>query len=144
MYLVPLVVFILHTLEELPGFAAWATKHFGTETTEEFVAYHIPLVLLVGLFAWRAAQPNSHKGWIVAISACQWQFGVNAVFHLATWAALGGYSPGAFTGAVVSLPATLLYFTWLRRGDHATVREIWISIGLGTVVAGLAISFLFI
>lgn len=70
-FLLPVVVYILHTLEEISGFAAWATKHFGDETTEAFVAYHIPLILLVGLISWRAVQPNSRRGWVVLVSACQ-------------------------------------------------------------------------
>ena len=143
-FFLPLGVFLLHAMDEIPGFASWATRHFGHESTEAFVAYHIPLVLLVSLFSWRAARANARQGWIVAISACQWQFGVNAVFHLAAWAAFGEYSPGAFTGAVVSLPVTVFYFTWLHRGKHATTRGMWISIGVGTLVAVVAIGFLFI
>ncbi len=32
-FLLPYVVYVLHTLEELPGFAAWASTHFGPENT---------------------------------------------------------------------------------------------------------------
>lgn len=143
-FLLPPVVFIIHTLEEIPDFAEWATKHFGDETTEAFVAYHIPLILLVGFVSWRAVQPGARRGWVVAISAAQWQFGINALFHLAAWIALGEYSPGALTGAVVSLPATVFYFNWLRRHDRATPRDILTSIALGTLIAASAIGFLFI
>lgn len=143
-FLLPPVVFTVHTLEEIPDFAEWATKHFGDETTEAFVAYHIPLILLVGFVSWRAIQPAAPRGWVVAISACQWQFGINALFHLAAWISLGEYAPGALTGAVVSLPATVFYFAWLRRENRATRREILTSIALGTLLAASAIGFLFI
>ena len=34
---------VTHVLEELPGFPAWATAHFGTTTTQWFVLSHLPL-----------------------------------------------------------------------------------------------------
>ncbi|MGC4939904.1 hypothetical protein [Kribbella sp. DT2] len=46
-FVLPFAVYVLHTLEEMQGFAAWATRHFGPETTDTFAAYHIPLMLLV-------------------------------------------------------------------------------------------------
>jgi len=42
--------------------------------------------------------------------AFQWQFFVNAFFHLATWVMFAEYSPGAVTGAVVAIPATLFFY----------------------------------
>jgi hypothetical protein len=52
-FMLPFGVYILHTLEELPGFAAWATRHFGPESTGTFAAYHIPLILLVLACSWQ-------------------------------------------------------------------------------------------
>jgi hypothetical protein len=142
-FMLPFVVYVIHTLEEMPGFAAWATKHFGPETTGMFATYHIPLMLLVLACSWRAAH-RGRGGWVVAATAFQWQFGVNAVFHLTAWITLGDYSPGAVTAAVVSLPATAFYFAWLRREQLATPRQTAIAIAAGTVIAALAIGFLFL
>ncbi|TCP54253.1 uncharacterized protein with HXXEE motif [Tamaricihabitans halophyticus] len=143
-FLLPFVVYVLHTLEELPGFASWASTHFGPETTDTFAAYHIPLMLLVLLCSWRAMRTGHHGGWVVMATAFQWQFAVNAVFHLTSWIVLGDYAPGAVTGAVVAIPATVFYFTWLRRQSRASSTEIALAILIGTVIAALAIGFLFL
>ncbi|TMR94774.1 HXXEE domain-containing protein [Nonomuraea basaltis] len=144
LFLLPFVVYVLHTLEELQGFAAWATRHFGPETTDMFAAYHIPLMLLVLLCSWRATHAGRHGGWVVMATAFQWQFGVNALFHLTSWVILGEYAPGAVTAAVVSIPATAYYLAWIRREGRATGREIALAIGIGTIIAALAIGFLFL
>ncbi|MEV4251258.1 HXXEE domain-containing protein [Streptosporangium canum] len=143
-FLLPFAVYVLHTLEELQGFAAWATRHFGPETTDAFAAYHIPLMLLVLFCSWRASLAGRHGGWVVMAIAFQWQFCVNALFHLITWGALGEYAPGAVTGAVVSIPATAYFLSWIRREARASTREIALAIALGTVIAALAIGFLFL
>lgn len=142
-FLLPYVVYVTHTLEELPGFAAWASEHFGPETTGTFAAYHIPLMLVVLLCSLRAMRAGSHGIWVVLTTAFQWQFAVNALFHLTTRIVLGDYSPGAVTGAVVSIPATVFYLWWIRHDQRVTRRELALAIGLGTAIAALAISFLF-
>jgi hypothetical protein len=134
---------VTHTLEELPGFAAWATRHFGPETTGTFAAYHIPLILLVLACSWQAAR-TGRGGWVVAVTAFQWQFAVNALFHLTTWIVLGDYSPGAVTAATVSLPATAYYLIWLRRHHRLSTRQFTAALSLGTLIAAAAISFLFL
>ncbi|SFQ66971.1 Protein of unknown function with HXXEE motif-containing protein [Amycolatopsis arida] len=143
-FLLPYLVYVLHTLEELPGFASWATKHFGPETTGMFATYHIPLMLLVLLCSWKALLADRHGGWVVMAIAFQWQFAVNALFHLTSWITLGDYAPGAVTGAVVSIPATVYFFLWVRRQARATTTEITLAITIGTVIAALAIGFLFL
>ncbi|MGW0198065.1 HXXEE domain-containing protein [Nonomuraea sp. NPDC003201] len=143
-FLMPFGVYVLHTVEELPGFAAWATRHFGPETTSMFAAYHIPLMLLVLVCSWLAMRQGRHGGWVVLATAFQWQFAVNALFHMGTWAVLGEYSPGAVTAAVVSVPATVCYLAWIRREKRASSREIAMALVLGTVIAAAAIGFLFL
>jgi hypothetical protein len=58
--------------------------------------------------------------------------------------ALGEYSPGAVTAAVVSLPATAYYLTWIRRQARATTREVSVAVALGTLIAAAATGFLFL
>ena len=143
-FLAPFAVYVLHTLEELPGFAAWATRHFGPETTSTFAAYHVPLILLVGFCSWRAMRAGRGGVWVVLATALQWQFAVNALFHLTTWIALDDYSPGAVSATTVSIPATVLYFAWIRRENRATTRETVVAVGVGTLIAAAAIGFLFL
>ena len=142
-FLLPYLVYLAHTLEELPGFAAWATKFFGPESTGAFATYHIPLMLLVLLASVQAIR-TGRRVWIVLTTAFQWQFGVNAVFHLTTWIVLGDYSPGAVTAAVVSIPATAFFVWWVRREARVSGRELALALAIGTAIAALAIGFLFL
>ncbi|MFF3226004.1 HXXEE domain-containing protein [Nocardia suismassiliense] len=141
---VPFAVFIVHTLEEMPGFATWVSTHFAPLTTETFAVSHIPLILLVLLCSWRATRPNATTGWVVMAVAFQWQFALNAVFHLGTAAWFGDYSPGMVTAATVALPATLLVFTWQRRERLLTGAQLTAAVGIGTAVAAAAIGVLFL
>ena len=54
------------------------------------------------------------------------------------------YAPGAGTGAVVSIPATGYFFAWVRRQARATAAERIPAVAVGTVVAAVAIGFLFL
>ena len=128
----------------MQGFAAWATRHFGPETTGNFAAYHIPLMLFVLACSAQAVRRRRRGGWVIMATAFQWQFFVNALFHLTSWFVLKEYSPGAVTAAVVAIPATVVYFTWLRRERRATGQEVVAALAIGTIIAGLAIGFLFL
>ncbi|PRX58919.1 uncharacterized protein with HXXEE motif [Nonomuraea fuscirosea] len=109
-----------------------------------FAACHIPLMLLLLPASWRATTAGRVGVWVVLATAFQWPFAVNALFHLSTRIILGEYSPGAVTAAVVSLPATAYYLAWIRREDRARSREIGVAVALGTVIAALALGFLFL
>ena len=65
---------------------------------------------------------------------------VNALFHLAAWIAPGDYAPGA----VVSVAATGYFFAWVRPQARATAAELILAVAVGTVVAAVAIGFLFL
>ncbi|WP_102143119.1 HXXEE domain-containing protein [Mycobacterium hubeiense] len=140
---VPFVVFVLHTLEELPQFAAWVSKHFSPLTTDKFAVTHIPLILVVLLCSWQAARPHARVGWVIMVVAFQWQFAVNAVFHLGAAAWFGDYSPGMVTAATVSLPATVFFFAWLRRERILTANQVATAVAVGTAIAAAAIGVLF-
>ncbi|WP_371786517.1 hypothetical protein [Streptosporangium subroseum] len=45
---------------------------------------------------------------------------------------------------MVALPATAYYLSWIRREARASTREIVLAIALGTLIAALAIGFLFL
>ena len=79
----------------MPRFASWASEHCRPETTGTFAAYHIPLMLLVLRCSWRATRIGRYGGWVVMATAIQWQFAVNALFHLTSWTVLADYAPGA-------------------------------------------------
>jgi hypothetical protein len=142
--LAPWVVFVVHTLEEMPQFAAWVSEHFAPMTTEKFAVGHLPLILIVLLCSWRASRPDAPTGWVVMTVAFQWQFAVNAVFHLGTAAWFADYSPGMVTAATVALPVTVWVFAWVRRERLLSGTQQVAAIAIGTAVAAAAIGVLFL
>ena len=54
LYWLPAATFTLHTLEELPDFPAWVSRHFAPMELAEFAAIHIPLLWLVVWISYRA------------------------------------------------------------------------------------------
>lgn len=143
MFLLPYAVFIAHTLEELPGFAAWVERQFGSHSTDLFAAQHIPLVLFILLTGVMAGR-RQRGPWMVLALAASCQFGINAVFHLGVWLVSGSYAPGAVTGATVSIPAAVFLLWWARHKGIATTGNIITAIGIGAAIAVAAISTLFI
>ncbi|ADD40528.1 conserved hypothetical protein [Stackebrandtia nassauensis DSM 44728] len=142
--LLPYAVFIVHTTEEMPGFAAWATRHFAHKTTEIFALSHIPLILLVLAAGWLAARPGTHRVAVLWTAAFAWQFVVNAAFHLTTAAIYGEYSPGMVTAATVAIPAAGYFFVRLRADRLLRRGELVTALLLGTAIAALAIGVLFV
>ncbi|HEY8875743.1 MAG TPA: HXXEE domain-containing protein [Desulfosporosinus sp.] len=140
----PYVVFIIHSLEELPGFPRWASRYFNPITTNKFAFSHIPLILLVLLASYKASTIGYHGGWVVLVTACAWQFGVNALFHLATTVIFREYSPGMVTAATVSLPASIYFMMTVWNENRLTGMEMVQAIFWGTIIATAAIGVLFL
>src|SRR5258708_27745090 len=61
-FFLPSIYFIIHATEEVPAFGPWATKHFAPLSTGLFATVHIPLILLVFLASYQAAQRQRHGG----------------------------------------------------------------------------------
>ncbi len=144
LFLLPGMYFVVHTIEELPGFAGWVSRHFGPMTTDSFAFIHIPLILLVLLASYKAFSIERHGGWVVFATAAQWQFGLNAVFHLVTAVIFLEYSPGMVTAVCVSLPMTAYFMMRVRREQRLTKSELTSAIILGTFMAAVAIGVLFL
>lgn len=144
LFFAPFLVFVIHTVEEIPDFAAWVSTHFAPLSTYKFTTTHIPLMLLVLLASWKAARPNASTSWVVLAVAFQWQFAVNALFHLGTTIGFGDYSPGLVTASVVALPVTTAFFVKIIRERVLSRRRLLAAIGIGTAVAAAAIGVLFL
>lgn len=144
LFLLPGMYFVLHTIEELPGFAAWVSRHFSVMTTDSFAFTHIPLILLVLLASYKAFIIEHHGGWVVFATAAQWQFGLNAIFHLATAIIFLEYSPGMITAVCLGLPTTAYFMMRAWREQRLTKIELTTVIILGTVMAAAASGILFL
>ncbi len=141
---IPYIVFIIHTIEELPGFSSWVSRRFGSMSTLKFATSHIPLVLLVLLTSYKASSVGYHGGWVILSTAFAWQFGVNALFHLTTSILYREYSPGMLTAATVSLPAAIYVIIKVWNENRLTGVELAQAIFWGTIIAVAAIGILFL
>lgn len=144
LFLLPGMYFVLHTIEELPGFAAWVARHFGVMTTDSFAFIHIPLIWLVLLASYKAFKTELHGGWVIFATAAQWQFGLNAIFHLVTALIFLEYSPGMVTAVCLGLPMTAYFMLRVWREQRLTKTELTAAIIFGTVMAAIAIGILFL
>ena len=133
-WLVP-ATFLAHVVEELPCFPQWATKHFGTTTTQFYLASHAVLVpALVGASARGARRPSDSRAAFRATTVSA-GLGVNAIFHIATTALFREYSPGVVTGAIGMLPAAAYTLYRTKRSRILNDQQI-----VGAVLAGTAIT----
>jgi hypothetical protein len=133
-WLVP-AAFLVHVAEELPRFPRWATKHFGTTTTQFYLASHAVLVpALVRASARGARRPFDSQAAFFATTVSS-GLGINAIFHIATTALFREYSPGVVTGAAGMLPAALYTLYRTKRGRILNDGQI-----VGAVLAGTAIT----
>lgn len=144
LFLLPGMYFVLHTIEELPGFAGWVSRHFGLLTTDSFAFIHIPLILLVLLVSYKAFRSERHGGWVVLATAAQWQFGLNTIFHLVTAVIFLEYSPGMMTAVCLSLPLTAYFLGRVWQEQRLTKNELIAALAFGTVMATVAIGVLFL
>ena len=70
MFWIPPLLFVLHMLEELPRFPAWATRHFGATSLPWYVYSHGVLVATCGSIGWWAnASPPGGGGLGLAVHA---------------------------------------------------------------------------
>lgn len=144
LFWLPTVTLVLHFLEELPGFASWATARFAPISQAEFAVIHIPLIWLVTFAsyrAWLSATPTVWRFWATAF---QWQFAFNAVFHLGLAWVYSEYVPGMVMAATIGLPATAGLTVGLLRMRLLDARELLLAILAGAVIAAIAIGALFI
>jgi hypothetical protein len=134
-YWLPFLAMCAHVAEELPRFPAWATRHFGTTTTEWFVISHIPLVAIAAYISVAAARTGAGAAiwWLFVFQAALF---CNAVFHVAATIVLREYSPGVVTALLVYSPLTLFLLPILgnslgrRRAIWAGVVGACLSVGL--------------
>ena len=140
----PSFYFILHTIEELPNFATWVSRHFGAMSNNSFAFVHIPLILLVMLTSYKATSSERSRGWVVFATAVQVQFAINALVHIVTTVLFLEYSPGLVTATCLALPMTAGYIAYIRQEQGLTNRELAIAFIFGMVMALLAIGVLFL
>ena len=140
----PSIYFVLHTLEEIPGFAPWVTQHFGPMTTLSFVMTHIPLLLLTFYASYRASKEQRNTGWAILCTAIMFEFVFNAIFHFTTATLFNEYSPGMFTAAILSFLFCAYYIRRIRTEKRLTTIQLIWATWWGLLLAAAAIGVLFL
>ena len=143
-FFLPSLYIVIHTLEELPGFAAWVETYFGSHPTKTFALLHIFIWLLIFLFSYKAYQQKYHGKWVIMAVAAQIQFGLNALFHLVTFFTFAAYSPGMVVAGAIGLPATIWFLRRVWRENRIDGKELaWASLW-GGLIAVAAVGVLFL
>jgi hypothetical protein len=105
------LVFVVHVVEEWPGFVAWFDQQVRPPITQELFASVNVVGLLVTIVV--AAVLVSASNAAVGLLAVGWIGCVmlaNGLFHLVATAVLGRYCPGVVTAGLLYLPTAGLLF----------------------------------
>ena len=109
LFLAP-AIFLLHFLEESPGFVIWFNNHVGRGITSSlFWSVNISAMLvtvLVICFEWFLSSAESAFIVLIWLSFLMM---ANAIFHITGAIVDQGYVPGLITAIILYVP----YFSWL-------------------------------
>lgn len=140
----PYVVLLIHTIEEIPGFSKWATRHFAPMSTYKHVIIQVCMILVVLIVSYQASSFGYHGGWVVLAAAFQLHIGLNALFHVVTTIIYKEYSPGLLTAITLSIPSTIFFFNQMVVDGRLTVNEFIVSLIAGTIIGTSAIGSLYL
>lgn len=140
----PYVVLLIHTIEELPSFSKYATRHFAPMSTYKHAVIQVCMILLVLLVSYKASTIGYHGIWVVLAAAFQLHIGLNALFHIVTTIKFKEYSPGLLTAVTLSIPSTVFFFNQMYVGSRLTRIELIVSLIVGTTIAISAIGSLYL
>jgi hypothetical protein len=117
-------IFIVHFLEESPGFVAWFNSHVARGITPGLF-WAVNITALVITLAVAALEWASRSAFSVRLALLWLGFLMfaNAIFHVAGGLVDGRYVPGLLTAVLLYLP----YFFWLSlravRGGRVPLAE---------------------
>jgi hypothetical protein len=143
-YWVPTIALVVHVVEELPRFPAWATRHFGATSRAWYVYSHVLLLVAFAVVSAEAHADGPGSRWALVGLACQWILAVNALFHVVTTLWFREYSPGVVTGVLGVLPATVYMHSRAVPSGLFPSTQVAFAIGLGAVISAAAIASLWL
>jgi len=110
------VVFVLHVLEEVPGFVAWFNRHVDPDITPRSFYSVVATGFIVTLaIAAVVATARERGSALVAAAWVGFLMLANGLFHLAAALVGRGYAPGVITGTLLYLPLSLLFLGAVAR-----------------------------
>lgn len=134
MWLVP-AAYALHIVEEFLGdFPAWVTNEIhGSFSTTGFVANNVVFMAVVLLLVALNRRPTRRRATVLVLwtsANLLW----DGLFHLIATAAIGVYSPGLVTSALLYFPVCLLLGTAVVTQGVVPVRRL-VQAALGGLAA---------
>lgn len=104
------IVFILHVIEEAPGFVAWFNSLVARHISQQlFLTVNATAFVITVFVAIVVAVGGERGSALVGVGWVGFLMLANAIFHLVGTLALGRYCPGVITGTLLYLPLSLLF-----------------------------------
>jgi hypothetical protein len=128
------LVFVLHVLEEAPGFVAWFNRLVPRGITEStfFSVNAAGLLITLVLVALVAASHDRASG--LALAAwVGFLFLANGLLHLVGTIVHGRYAPGVVTGTLLYLPYGTLLLRSIARDLALDRRAVFAAAALGGI-----------
>ena len=108
-----LPIFVLHVIEEAPGFVEWMNAHVEPDISAPlFWSVNFGGLLLTALVVGVAWSAPAALAQVVATAWFSFVMLANAILHLTAAVVDRSYAPGAITAALLYLP----FFSWMMVG----------------------------
>jgi len=128
------IVFVLHVLEEWPGFTTWAKKYAsGSYTQRDYNTIHVAGVLGAIIFAAIVSQfPNRIVVFVFFAFVFAPGLLCNTVFHAGATLMIREYCPGVITAVTLYIPVFVILSRLALREDLLTGRSLVAAIVIAT------------
>lgn len=126
------ILFMLHVIEEAPGFVAWFNSLVERGITQStFLSVNAVGFLITVVLAAALALTRERTAGLLVLAWLGFLMLANALFHLVATVVHERYSPGVITGTILYLP----YFIWFFQ---LCVRQLGIRahLALGATIIG--------
>jgi hypothetical protein len=124
------VLFLVHILEEVPGFLPWLNSVRSPAVPESgYLAGNVPYLLITTVLAVAAASYRRKGPALLLLIWLSYIMFANTLFHVTATVVLRRYCPGLITAVTLYLP----YFFWFA-GYLRTKFQIPLSVVAGTAL----------
>ena len=107
------VLFVVHVVEEAPGFVEWVNSLVEEDITQQlFIAVNTGGFVVTAVLAVIVALSCSRDAIVLILAWLSFLMLGNTILHVGATVVLGRYSPGVVTSLVLYLP---FFFLFLRR-----------------------------
>jgi hypothetical protein len=104
------IVFILHVIEEAPGFVPWFDSLVAHHISQQlFLTVNATAFVITVFVAIVVAVGRERVSALVGVGWVGFLMLANGILHLVGTLALGRYCPGVITGTLLYLPLSLLF-----------------------------------